>query len=171
MELYLYEYFPQSHASTFVDPVSIRVLVDPIGYTFGRITMSEPTSLAGPSIPVATTPALSTLSMFTTSPESHLYGGPSVPPGYQSLSRTFSGASSNPWTSPMSSSSTTSGKYIVIIEWLDPLYTSSGKYQAGPFGYIPSSTILTGLPTFGEQYFPSYYTPHIGGKPMVTHFL
>jgi hypothetical protein len=28
-------------------------------------------------------------SMFATSPEAHLYGGPSIPPGYQSLSGTF----------------------------------------------------------------------------------
>ena len=63
-----------------------------------------------------------------------------------------------------------SGKSIMRTERLDPLYTSSVKYQAGPSGYIPSSTISTGLPAFGEQYFPSYYTPHAGGKPMVTHF-
>jgi hypothetical protein len=35
-------------------------------------------------------------SMFTQSPESFLYGGPSVPSGYQSLSGTFSGASPQP---------------------------------------------------------------------------
>ena len=70
----------------------------------------------------------------------------------------------------MSSYTILTGKYILSSEWLDPLYTSLGKYQAGPSGYIPSSTISTGLPEFGEQYFPSYYTPHVGGKPMFTHF-
>ena len=70
----------------------------------------------------------------------------------------------------MSSSGILTGKPIVIIEWLDPLYPSSGQYQAGPSRYIPSSTISTGLPTFGEKYFPSYYTPHAGGQSMVTHF-
>ena len=34
--------------------------------------------------------------MFTQSPESFLYDGPSVPSGYQSLSGTFSGASPQP---------------------------------------------------------------------------
>lgn len=43
-------------------------------------------------------------SMFATSPETHLYGGSSLPLGYQSLSSTFSGVASSPWTCPMSSS-------------------------------------------------------------------
>ena len=34
--------------------------------------------------------------MFSQSPESFLYGGPSVPSGYQSLTGTFSGASPQP---------------------------------------------------------------------------
>lgn len=34
--------------------------------------------------------------MFTQSPESFLYGGPSVPSGYQSLSGTFARASPQP---------------------------------------------------------------------------
>ena len=96
--------------------------------------MPKPTSSAGPSIPVATTPALATPLMFTTSPESHLYGGLSVPPGYQYLSGTFYGASSNPWTSPMLSFGTLTGKYIVSTERLDCLYTSSMQYQSFPYG-------------------------------------
>ena len=43
-------------------------------------------------------------SMFTESPETFLYGGPSVPVCYQPLSGTFSGASPLP-NKPMSSSS------------------------------------------------------------------
>jgi len=46
---------------------------------------------------------VSSIAMFLTSPGAHLYGGLYVPPGYQSLSGTFSGASSSLWTSPMSS--------------------------------------------------------------------
>lgn len=34
----------------------------------------------------------------------HLYGGSFVPPSYQSLSGTFYGSASSPWTSPISSS-------------------------------------------------------------------
>ena len=108
--------------------------------------------------------------MFTTSPKSYFHGGPMVPSGYKSLSVIFSSASSNPWTLPMSSSSILTGNPIISTERIDSLYTSSGKYQAGPSGSIPSSTISTGLPTFGEQYFPSYYPPHAGGQPLVTHY-
>ena len=68
------------------------------------------------------------------------------------------------------SSGIITGKPIVSTERLDSLYTSSGKYQAGPSGSIPSSTISTGLPKFGEKYFLSYYPPHAGGQPLVTHY-
>ena len=132
--------------------------------------MSEPTSSVGPAVPITSTLALATSSMFTTSPESYFHGGPMVPSGYKSLSGIFSGASSNPWTLPMSSSSILTGNSIVSTEWFDSLYTSSGQYQAGPYGSIPSCSISTGLPTFGEQYFPSYYPPHAGGKPLVTQY-
>jgi len=91
-------------------------------------------------------------------------------PGYQYLPGTFSGTSSNPWTSPISSSSIITGKSIVSTKSIDHLYTSSGQYQVGPYGYIPFSKISTRLPTFEEQYFPSFYTPHARGQPMVTHF-
>ena len=70
----------------------------------------------------------------------------------------------------MSSSGILTSNSIVSNEQLGSLYTSSGKYQAGPFGPVPSSTISTGLPTFGEKYFPSYYPPHVGGKHLVTHY-
>ena len=88
--------------------------------------MPEPTSSVAPSIPIMLVPTLATPSMFKTSPESYFHGGPMVPSGYKSLSRTFSGASSNPWTSPMSSSGILTGKRIVSIILLDPLYPSSG---------------------------------------------
>ena len=70
----------------------------------------------------------------------------------------------------MSSFGILTSKPIVSTEWLDPLYPSSGQYQAGPSRSISSSTISTRLPAFGEQYFMSYYTPHARVKPMVTHF-
>ena len=35
---------------------------------------------------------------------------------------------------------------------------------------IPLSTISTGLPTFGENYLPSYYHPYAGGQPLVTQY-
>lgn len=132
--------------------------------------MPEPTSMVGPSVPITLVPALATPSMFTTSPESYFHGGPMVPSGYKYLSGIFSSASSNPWTSPMSSSGILTGKPIVIIEWFYSLYTSSGKYKDGPSGSIPFNTISIGLPKFGEQYFMSYYPPHAGGQPLVTHY-
>ena len=136
-DLYLYEYFPQSPPSAFFDHVPIQILVDSKGYTFGQVTMHEPTSSVGPSVPIASTPGLATPSMFTTSLESYFYGGPLVPSGYKYLSGIFSSAYSNPWTSPMSSSVILTGKPIVSIKWLDSLYTSSGQYQAIPSGSIP----------------------------------
>lgn len=142
VDLYLYESFHQSPTSAFFDPVSIRVPVDPIVYTFGRITMPKPTSSIGPSILVATKPTLATLSMFTTSPESHLYGGPSVPPGYQYLSRTFSGASLNPWSSPMSLSGILSSSSLVSTKQIDPLFTSSVQYQVGSISYSPWRLVI-----------------------------
>jgi len=132
--------------------------------------MSEPTSSVGSAVPITSAPTLATPSMFTTSPESYLHGGPSVPTGYKSLSGTFSGTSSRPWTLPMSSSGVLTGSPIVSTERLDSLHTSSGQYQVGPFGSIPLSTISTGLPAFGENYFPSYYSPHARGQHLVTQY-
>ena len=68
-DLYLYEYFPQSPPFAFFDPVPIYIPVDSKGYTFGQVTMPEPTSSVGPSVPITSAPALATLSIFTTSPE------------------------------------------------------------------------------------------------------
>lgn len=48
---------------------------------------------------------VSTSSMFATSHETHLYGGPSVPPGYQLLFGTLSGEKYSPFTYPVSSTS------------------------------------------------------------------
>ena len=132
--------------------------------------MPEPTSSVGPSVPITSTPALATLSMFITSLELYFHVGPMVPSGYKSLSRIFSGASWNPWNLPMSFSGILTGNPIVSTEWLDSLYRSSGHYQVGPSGSIPSSTISTGLLAFGEQYFSSHYPPHAGGKPLVTQY-
>ena len=140
-DLYLYQYFPQSFPSVFVDPIAIQSPVDFRGYTFGQTTMSEPTSSVGFSVPITSAPTLATPSMFTTSPESYLHGGPLVPIVYKSLSGTFSGASSCSWYFPMSSSGVLTGSPIISTERLDSLHTSSGQYQVGSFGSIPLSTI------------------------------
>ena len=115
--------------------------------------------------------------MFTTSPESYLHGGPLVPTIYKSLFGTFSGQYSRPWSLPMSSYGVLTCSPIVSTERLESLHPSSGQYQVSPYGSFPLSTISTGLPTFGENYFPSYYPPHAGGNlwsPNMTllyHFL
>ena len=67
----------------------------------------------------------------------------------------------------MSSSGVLTGSPIVNTERIDSLNPSLGQYQAGHYGSIPLST---GLPTFGEQYFLSYYSPYVGGKPLVTQY-
>ena len=98
------EDLPQSFPTAIIDFASFQSTINTEGYTLGQITMSEPTSSVGPSVPITSVPTLETPSMFTTSPESNAYGGPTVPLGYKSLSGTFSGASSRPWYFPMSSS-------------------------------------------------------------------
>ena len=75
--------FTQSFPYSFVDPISIQSHVDFKEYTFGQTTMSEPTSSVGSAIQITKTPTLSTLSMFTTSPESYFHSGPLVPIGYK----------------------------------------------------------------------------------------
>lgn len=115
-DIFLYESFPQSPPSAFVDPMPIQIPIISKGYTFGQVKMPKPTSSIEPSISIMSTPALATPSMFTTSPESYLHGGPLLPSSYKSFSRIFSGASSHPWTSPMSSSSIVTHKPIVSNE-------------------------------------------------------
>ena len=88
-DLYLYESFPQSPSSDFVDPVHIQIPVNSKGFTFGQVTMPDTTSSVGQSIPIALAPTLATPSMITTSPESYFHGGPLVPSGYKSLSGIF----------------------------------------------------------------------------------
>ena len=83
--------------------------------------------------------------MFTTTPESHLYGGSFVPLGYQSLSGTHSGVSSSPWSSPMSSIGNLPGSSLTDTEQFDP----SSQYQASPSGYHPMYPLNTRLPPYG----------------------
>jgi len=92
------------------------------------------------SQPVSTTTvqksSVTSSSMFVTSPETHLYGGPSVPPDYQSLSGTFSGVASSPWTSPMSSNSGIMyGTSLMNATQSDshPPSTPIIKQQVGPY--------------------------------------
>ena len=102
--------------------------------------------------------------MFTTTPESHLYGGSSDPLGYQSLSRTHYGVSSSPWTSPMSSTGILLDSSLTDIELFDP----SSKYQVGPSAYHPMYPLNTGLPPYGEQYAQSAYSAYFGGPPYAS---
>ena len=83
--------------------------------------MLEPTPSVRPSVPITSVPDLATPSMFTTSPESYFHGGPMVSLGYKSLFGIFSGASSRPWTLPMSTSNILSGNLIISIERFDSL--------------------------------------------------
>lgn len=69
---------------------------------------------------------VASLSMFATSLEAHLYGGLSIPPGYYSLSSTFSSVASSLWTSPMPSIlGIPSGTFVMNTTQLDPfpIYT------------------------------------------------
>ena len=65
--------------------------------------MAETTSETIPNVATVTTSTIASSSMFSTTLEEHLYGGPSVSMGYQALNGTYSGVSSNSWNSPMSS--------------------------------------------------------------------
>jgi len=73
--------------------------------SLGQLTMIEYDMVSQPIPTIMTKIAqVATSSMFVTSVETHLNGGPSIPLGYQSLFGTFFDATSNPWTSPTSSS-------------------------------------------------------------------
>jgi len=74
--------------------------------------MTESTSQTVPSVTAVAKSSVATSSMFTTTPESYLYGASSVPSGYQSLSGTHSGVASSPWSSPMSSTGILSGSSL-----------------------------------------------------------
>jgi len=74
--------------------------------SLGLLTMTRSYLISQPvSITMVETSNVSSSSMFETSLEAHLYGGLSIPPGYQCLFGTFFGATSSPLTSPMSSTS------------------------------------------------------------------
>jgi len=114
-------------------------------------------------------------SMFMTSPKTHLYGGPSVPPGYQSLFGTFFGVASSPWNSPMSSNSgIMSGTSLMnatqysslppptlTIEKQDGPYISGKSYPQHP------NPLYVGHPRSGSQLPPSSPPPMEGGKPFI----
>ena len=104
--------------------------------------MAESTSQTVPSVIAMAESFVATSSMFTTTPKSHLYGVPSIPPGYQSLSGTHSGVASSPWSSSMSSTGILSGSSLTDTEQLDP----SSQYQASSSGYRPMYLLYTGLP-------------------------
>lgn len=97
--------------------------------------------------------------MFTTTAESHMYGVPSIPLGYQSLSETHLGVASSPWYSPMSSIRILLGSSLTITKQFDP----SSQYQAGPSSYHLMHLLYTRLPAYGEKYAQSSYPPFSRG--------
>lgn len=118
--------------------------------------MAKKTSQTVSSVTPTTTSTIATSSMFTTTPESHLYAGPSIPLGYHSLSGTHSSVSSSPWSSPMLATRILFGSSLTDTEQFDP----SSQYQASPSGYHPMYPLDTGLPQYGEQYAQSSYSPY-----------
>ena len=78
--------------------------------------MAEIASQALPFVTTVIASTVSSSSMFSKTPKSHLYGGSFIPLGYQALNGTYYGVSSSPWTSPMSSSGILSGFSLTGIE-------------------------------------------------------
>lgn len=86
-----------------------------------------------------------TPSMFSTTPESHMYGESSIPIGYQSLSGTHSGVTSAPWSSPMSSTGILPGSSLKGTQQFDPAH----QYQARQSGQQrPMYPLSTGFPPY-----------------------
>lgn len=68
--------------------------------------------------------------IFAKSPKPHLYGGMPVPHGYQSLSGTFSSASSSPWTYPTSSNSgIISGTSLMNATQSTPIHLNTPRIE------------------------------------------
>lgn len=127
------------------------------------------------SQPVVETSNVASSYMFATSPQAHLYGGPFIPPGYQSLYGTFSSATSSHWTSPMSSIlEIPSGTSIMNATYPapSPSPTPIVEKQVEPYvsgqGYLqqPNSPYV-GCPPYGLQLTPSSPPPMGGGIPIV----
>ena len=94
--------------------------------------------------------------MFVTSPETHLYGGPSIPLGYHSLSGTFSGVASIPWTYPMSSNSRiVSRTSLMNATNFAPLHSAipTIEKQSGPYINGECYTQQPNSPYFGYHPF------------------
>ena len=92
--LYLYPYTP--HFNTPFDLDYFQTPVDSLGNLLGHLTMAESTSQTVPCITATKESSTATSSMFTMTPESHLYGVPFIPSGYQYLSGTLSIVASSP---------------------------------------------------------------------------
>jgi len=89
-----------SNAPHFNPPLSFPRLT-----SLGSLTMIDLEAIYQPIYAITSKSSkVTTTSMFLTLSETHLYGFPSIPPSYQSLSGTFYGAMTNPWTSTSPSS-------------------------------------------------------------------
>ena len=93
--LHLYSSFPHLTYSAPIDPAQSQVLVYSLDYLLGYLTMAETTSQTVPFVTFAIAYTVASTSMFSMTPESHIYGGLSVPLGYQALNGTYSGVSSS----------------------------------------------------------------------------
>ena len=97
--------------------------------------------------------------MYCQSWEAYLYGGPSVPVGYQSISGTFSGASPRPIEQKLLNGS--SGTKSLSAE---EILMMSGQPQGGqlpPGGQPQGTQYVPGRQPRGTQYMP-------GGQPQGT---
>lgn len=161
--LYLYPSYPQ--LTTPFGHVYFQTPIDSLGQLLGHSTMAKTTSQTVSSITDTTESIVAISSMFTTTPESHLYVGLFIPLCYKSLSRTHSSVSSSPWSSPMSYTRILPGSSLTDIEQFDP----SSQYEAGPSGYCPMYPLYTGLPPYGEKYSQIAYPPFYGGHHMAEY--
>lgn len=82
--------------------------------------MAEIVSQTVPSIIIATSSIVASSSMFLMTLKEYVYGGPSVPLGYQTLNGTNSDVSSSPWNWPMSLSRIIFDSSIMSTEWPNP---------------------------------------------------
>lgn len=82
--LHLYPYTP--HFTTPFDIDYFQTPIDLLGNLLRHLTMAKSTSQTVPSVTATAKSSITTSSMFTITPKSHLNGLPSIPSGCQYLS-------------------------------------------------------------------------------------